>query len=253
MALRLVPAFAGRIVALALLALMAITPPARAQVLPEATSAVSCYTSVGVITDSQLCSTHTDLAQVTLLPFAGTHAEAIYPGSFDVAGAAAAASLTYNWAATGGTPGELLHIDVGVNLLVFGQGPGAQAFAAIFVTTAPNGTVEACVSIDGICGANSTSGFFGHLALTVRSGDVNTLQLLSTAGGSFGEHVNGGWASADPMISFDPAFALNGEYQIVLSPGVANAVGPVPEPSAWAMLALGLAGVAALRRHAIQA
>jgi hypothetical protein len=46
-------------------------------------------------------------------------------------------------------------------------------------------------------------------------------------------------ASVDPMFTIDPTLG----YSVLLSDGVANAVGAVPEPSTWAMMILGFAGV----------
>ena len=239
---------AGRIAGcwIAVAAPMAAAPAAHALDLPLATSGVSCTTSIGVISDALFCSTATDQAQVTLQPFAGTHADAIYPGSSAIAAAASNAVLTYNWAVTGGQPGDLVHVDIGVNLSVDVFGPQGQAFAAVTVTTAPSGTVEACVSADGICGAGSTRGFNGSLQMVARSGDINTLQLQAKAGGSFGPDVNGGSAFADPHIFLDPAFPGGDAYQLVLSPGISNEMAPVPEPATWLMLGFGLAGLAGL-------
>jgi hypothetical protein len=64
--------------------------------------------------------------------------------------------------------------------------------------------------------------------------DANTiyqvsLQVEATAGGS---------AYIDPTFSIDPAYASN--YSLTFSAGIANAV---PEPSTWAMMILGFAGI----------
>ena len=242
---------AGRIAGcwIAVAAPMAAAPAAHALDLPPATSAVSCTTSVGVISDAIFCSTATDEAQVTLQPFAGTRAEATYPGSFAIAVAASDAILTYKWAVTGGQPGDLVHVDIGIHLSAAVFGAQGQAFAAAWATTAPSGTMEVCVSADGICGAGSTHGFNGVMQLVARSGDINTLQLQATAGGSFGPDVNGGVAFADPHLFLDPSFPSTDAYQLALSPGVSNAMAPVPEPAAWAMLGLGLAGLAVRLRR----
>jgi len=55
---------------------------------------------------------------------------------------------------------------------------------------------------------------------------------------------NGGSATAsiDPHIFFDLGF-VNPGYTLVLSDNVGNTVGAVPEPSTWAMLILGFAGI----------
>lgn len=53
------------------------------------------------------------------------------------------------------------------------------------------------------------------------------------------------WASIDPTIAIDPAFADAGQYSVVFSPGLA-----APIPSAWTEMAIGLGmiGLAAFRR-----
>ncbi len=52
------------------------------------------------------------------------------------------------------------------------------------------------------------------------------------------EVENGGSAYIDPTFTIDPAYASN--YSLTFSAGLANAV---PEPSTWAMMLLGFAGV----------
>jgi hypothetical protein len=47
-------------------------------------------------------------------------------------------------------------------------------------------------------------------------------------------------ATVDPYFSIDPAFT---DYSLAFSPGVGNSIGAVPEPSTYAMLILGFAGV----------
>ena len=50
-------------------------------------------------------------------------------------------------------------------------------------------------------------------------------------------------ASIDPTIAIDPTFlANNPEAELVFSPNVGN-VSAVPEPSTWAMMILGFAGI----------
>jgi hypothetical protein len=50
-------------------------------------------------------------------------------------------------------------------------------------------------------------------------------------------------ASIDPFISIDPTFLLNNPgFSLEFSPGTVN-VSSVPEPSTWAMMILGFAGI----------
>jgi hypothetical protein len=53
-------------------------------------------------------------------------------------------------------------------------------------------------------------------------------------------------AFVDPMFTIDTAFADPNQYQIMFSDGITNSLGitnAVPEPSTWAMMILGFAGV----------
>jgi PEP-CTERM motif len=59
------------------------------------------------------------------------------------------------------------------------------------------------------------------------------------------------FASADPRIFVEPTDPNADLYSIRVSDGIANAVAPptgVPEPSTWAMLLLGLAGLGTAAR-----
>lgn len=49
--------------------------------------------------------------------------------------------------------------------------------------------------------------------------------------------------SASNRTMIDPVFTVPDGYQIQLSPGVGNSIAAVPEPSTWAMIILGFAGV----------
>jgi hypothetical protein len=219
-------------------------PPAHALVVPPATSLAECATAIGNIDNPTFCQTDTDLAQVTLAPFAGAQAQAIYPGSFDVANAGAIASLSYSWAFEGGNPGDLLPVDISVNLGVSSFGSNnALGFASMTVSTPLQGNVQVCVSTNGQCRFGS-NGFEGVISVVARSGDVNTIVIEAEASGVFSADVNGGSAFADPHIFLDPQFAQKADYQLRLSDGVSNALGPVPEPGTAAMMGVGLAGVA---------
>ena len=48
----------------------------------------------------------------------------------------------------------------------------------------------------------------------------------------------------DPFISIDPVFlSTHPDFSLQFSPGITNGIGAVPEPSTWAMMILGFAGV----------
>jgi hypothetical protein len=58
--------------------------------------------------------------------------------------------------------------------------------------------------------------------------------------------LNAGSASAflDPYFYIDPTFAFASEYSVIVSAGIGNTPpGSVPEPSTWAMLLIGFAGL----------
>jgi len=230
---------------LATAALATAAPPARAVsvALPAAKGFAECATSAGNIDDASFCQTATDLAQVTQAPFAGAHAEATYPGGFAVAQAGAIAILTYYWTFEGGTPGNMLPVDISVNLGITSFGSNnAFGFASVTVGTI-QGNSQVCVyTFDGC--AQGSHGFSGTMRVMARSGDVNTIVIEAEASGVFSPDANGGTAFADPHIFLDPAFASAANYQLRISDGVSNDLAPIPEPASAALLAAGMAGLA---------
>jgi PEP-CTERM motif len=68
-----------------------------------------------------------------------------------------------------------------------------------------------------------------------------TVEGEAAAGGLEGEGlvISQSSASVDPTFTIDPSFANANQYSIVFS----NGVSAVPEPSTWAMMILGFAGV----------
>jgi hypothetical protein len=66
------------------------------------------------------------------------------------------------------------------------------------------------------------------------------MSVLSTISGSSDGSIS---AFLDPLFSIDPNFAGASNYSIETSFGIGNAVGAVPEPSTWAMMIFGFAGV----------
>ena len=55
--------------------------------------------------------------------------------------------------------------------------------------------------------------------------------------------INGGFGSYSASI--DPIFSVDSSsgYQLVFSPGIGNVPGTIPEPSTWAMILIGFAGL----------
>jgi PEP-CTERM motif len=86
---------------------------------------------------------------------------------------------------------------------------------------------------------------------------ANTVFSVTVSSNAFAQtcptcaQPDSGMASAfvDPYFYVSPEFANSSEYFIVTSPGIGNIL-PIPEPSAWAMMLLGFAGLgfAAYRR-----
>jgi hypothetical protein len=85
--------------------------------------------------------------------------------------------------------------------------------------------------------------FVGNPTLSVMSDTIYDISLSATViNTDYGSVV----ATADPYIFIDPSFlALNPGYTIVFSPGISNSIADtIPEPSTWAMMLLGFAGLA---------
>jgi PEP-CTERM motif len=70
--------------------------------------------------------------------------------------------------------------------------------------------------------------------------DPFTVYMTATA--FIGQNIGTVTASIDPFFSIaDPTLAS--EVQLVFSPGIGNVLSAVPEPSTWAMMLLGFAGI----------
>jgi PEP-CTERM motif len=167
-------------------------------------------------------------------PFATAEAMVTAPPPF---GAGANSALTYYYTVDGPDDGPIA-IGIAPNLLT-SAGPDNTAFAGISTS---QGTNRCADTNEGLC---SGSQFDGTLIDMDEPGQVYFVHLEAVA--SVGVFGGSAFASADPHIfveSTDPNADL---YSIRLSDGVANGVAPppggVPEPSTWAMLILGFAGI----------
>jgi PEP-CTERM motif len=96
-----------------------------------------------------------------------------------------------------------------------------------------------------------TKPLIGSTVLQVIAGDIYTIDLLASAYGqvnSAAGSVNG-VGDVDPYLAIDPSFADAGDFHLVISDGVGNSPpSAIPEPSTWAMLLVGFAGLGFVMR-----
>jgi len=220
--------------------LSALATPTWSDVLPAAATVANCALGGTVVTDPSACSFGGGSASASLSPFVGIQAGASGFGQAN----GAVAQAKYAFEVVGGNPGDVVPVDIVVDLRTAASVNGlddigggiADAFADINVLNHGQSILDKCASTDRInrdlCGVAS---FSGAIAITAMSGDLsNQLQLRAIAGtgpDSFGDSLSAS-AFADPSIFVDPAFPGAGQYSIVLSPGVGNGIAStVPEPT----------------------
>jgi hypothetical protein len=106
---------------------------------------------------------------------------------------------------------------------------------------------QACSSSATTCSGVSDSFSFSTPFLIdtnkVYNFQFNLHVVAQTAG--LGVTTDSQWGFVDPFISFDPAFGDGSGFQLLLSNNLGNLpiASAVPEPSTWAMMILGFAGV----------
>jgi hypothetical protein len=144
-----------------------------------------------------------------------------------------------------GAPGTSAH------MLIAGSGAvstatASQNSASLYFGTPLGNTLigQACASSVVSCGGVANSFSFSS-AFTLQT---NTLYNLQFNLDVIAYTPNGGadhqFGYVDPIITFDPAFGPGTGFQLLISDNLGNtAVGAVPEPSTWAMMLLGFAGV----------
>jgi hypothetical protein len=229
---------------LLLWALAYATPPASAAIaVPAATSSVDCTSNNPAFSESNSggCALPggAGLASAVLSPFVNITTEVAAAPA--VASLLASGDISYFFAVVGGTAGDsvpvLVHAGLDVDATLSGT-----ASASIVVTTS-FGSADAEVCAGPSC--SDEGDFGGALSVLAESGQFNTISLSAVSEEAFSQGGTAG-ASADPLITIDPSFADAGEYSIVVSARVANALPPamaVPELSTWAMMLLGFAGL----------
>jgi hypothetical protein len=233
---------------LAILAFALFSSSARANSLPSGTGYVQCSTKTGIITDATSCNSSNDSGVVTYAPFAGVSGSANGQGLVDVASVFGV--LNYSFEVIGGNPGDVVPVDVDAVLDAISNSIGV-VFSEITVAADTSAGVTICSSGCGV--GDGETNFIGALKVDALSGTLytNAIHLEIEAGGARGASYNGGTASADPYIFISPTFQNAGEYSIEVSPNIGNVpASAVPEPSTWAMMLLGFAGLgwAAYRR-----
>ena len=248
--------FLNGLVAAALASATLLPMASWSQALPAATTDVLCSTVVDgaatYLNDPSRCSLPGVQASLTLSPVAGATLHAQYGGGIN-SSAQANASIKYYFQITGGSVGDAVPLLIATELATAVSAPdGGSASASLFVHSASGGAIpdrEIMVCSNGSCGASGST-FSGTLATTGFSGDDGdfiVLDLIAGVGDSFG--ARSADASADPWIYIDPTFAGASQYRIAVSDGVANAISAVPEPSTFALLALGLGALSRRRNH----
>jgi PEP-CTERM motif len=134
-----------------------------------------------------------------------------------------------------------------------GQGDSSGDFD--LVQTGPSGAAKDILDLSVCsgegCFADQESSSFSYaqkINLLTNTGYVITLTASAGAFNTGAAPFTGaGTALIDPYFALDSSVADPGDYTLLFSPGIINSpdnVGSAPEPSTWAMMLLGFAGLA---------
>lgn len=191
--------------------------------------------------------TATAQIQATTLPFPSITAFTSNSGAADLYGASASNNLDYYIRIVGPDASAVpLIVDSNGSLsstnLVYGSG-SSLLLSVGYQTIAYVGASTSGLTVLG--GSGSISGPASNLSITQTISaqsnvDIFVHMFVSTA--IAGNSVESSGAFLDPIFFIDPSFVGANNYSIEISAGIGN-VSAVPEPSTWAMLILGFAGI----------
>jgi hypothetical protein len=140
-----------------------------------------------------------------------------------------------------------------------GQGSGSGYFD--LVQTGPSGSAKDILDLSVCSGEgcfddqeSSSFSYARRINLLTNAGYVITLAASAGAFNTGAAPFTGaGTALIDPYFALDSSVADPGDYTLLFSPGIVNSpdnVGSAPEPSTWAMMLLGFAGLAFVAHRA---
>jgi len=227
--------------ALAISAIAIASAPADPLPAPSVEFTQCLYDPSGVFVDGALsCGTTGASAQIALSPFAGDTAQA--SGGFTIQ-SSALAQFSYYFEVIGGAEGAEVPLIITANLQTSATA-NSLGEAILDVSSLDGGGIVSQAACTHVAVCHSPADFSGNITTVAVEGQLNALELETEAGVDFSLSAESAFASADPMIEVDPSFPDASEYSIVLSPGVANSVSSVPEPSTGWLFAAGFLAMA---------
>jgi hypothetical protein len=191
--------------------------------------------------------TATAQIQATTSPFPSITAFTSNSGAADLYGASASNNLDYYIRIVGPDASNVplivdSHASLSSTNLVDGSGSSLDLSVG-YQTIAYLGASTSGLAVLG--GSGSISGPASVLSITQTLSEQSNTDIfvhMYVSAVIQGNTVESAGAFLDPIFFIDPTFAGANKYSIETSPGIGN-VSAVPEPSTWAMMILGFAGV----------